>query len=75
MEGKIIQPLQVDATTASTMLGISRSKFYSALSSGRIPLVPSRIGSKSLFSVEELRRYVEAKCPAADEWRRSEART
>ena len=65
-----IEPLLIDATGAAALLGIGRSFFYENLATERIPLKPIRFGRKVLFSVQELRRFVESGCPPAGKWQK-----
>jgi excisionase family DNA binding protein len=50
--------LAVNADGACEMLSMSRSFFYEQVSTGRIPKA-IKIGRKSLWSVEQLRQWVE----------------
>jgi predicted DNA-binding transcriptional regulator AlpA len=52
------------------MLGISRSLLYEFISDGRFGIVPVSFGRKKLYSVQELRDYVQAGCPALEKWQR-----
>jgi len=70
MKDNCIKPLLISASEAAEMLSMSRSFFYENLSSGRIPLRPIRFGKKTLFSVRDLTKFVEAGCPV--DWEKSE---
>jgi excisionase family DNA binding protein len=59
-----IEPLLVSPVEAARLLGLSRSFFYECLSAGRIAARPIRFGRKVLFSVEEIRHFVESGCSA-----------
>jgi len=63
-----IRSLLVGATEAASLLGIGRSLFYSMHSSGRLGPLPVKFGSRRLWSVVELRLWIEARCPARSEW-------
>jgi len=63
-----IEPLLVNPSECARLLGISRSLLYEFISDGRFGIVPVSFGRKKLYSVQELRAYVEAGCPAADKW-------
>ena len=56
--GHMIEPLLVNSAEAARLLGIGKSLFYEQISVGRI-FSPIRINSKSLWSVEKLRQWVE----------------
>ncbi len=62
-------PITVDAECAAALLGISRSKFYELDSSGQVPR-RIRIGGtkRALWSVAELRRWIDADAPAREQW-------
>ena len=53
------EKLLLSASETALALGISRSAFYGLLSSGRIP-EPIRLGRRTLWSVAELRRWIQA---------------
>lgn len=68
-----IEPVLVDAVGAAAMLGISTSMFHRLLSSGRIGPQKISFGSKCVrFSVQEIREYSRAGCPAKVDWARRE---
>jgi predicted DNA-binding transcriptional regulator AlpA len=62
-----IEPLTVPIATAAKLLSVSRSVFYSWLSAGKIGPVEIRLGdgnhAKPLFSLAELRRWIDSKNP------------
>ena len=62
------EPLLVDVKCAATMLGIGRSHFYSLLSTGQIGPIAHKLGKRSLYSVSELREWVNAKMPPRHKW-------
>ncbi len=62
------EPLLVDAKQAATMLGIGRSHFYSMLSSGQIGPMAHKLGKRSLYSVNELREWVDSGMPPRQKW-------
>jgi len=56
--------LLLSAAEVACLLGISRSAFYSLLSSGRIGPVGIRFGSRSVrWSIEEIRAWLSARDP------------
>jgi predicted DNA-binding transcriptional regulator AlpA len=63
-----IEPLLVDAQQASEMLGIGRSHFYAMLSSGQIGPMSHKLGKRCLYSVKELRKWVNAGMPTRQDW-------
>ncbi len=62
------EPLLVDAKTAAVMLSIGRSHFLSLLSAGKIGPMAQKLGRRSLFSVRELRAWVDAGMPGRQKW-------
>jgi predicted DNA-binding transcriptional regulator AlpA len=58
-----IEPLLVDAKTASRLCGVSRSAWYSLLSQGRIGPPVIRIGSRCLYSISDLENWVAMRNP------------
>ena len=60
--------LLVSAEKAAAMLSIGRSHFYSMLSSGQIGPMAHKLGKRSLFSVRELREWVDAGIPPRHKW-------
>ncbi len=62
------EPLLVGAKQAAIMLGVGRSHFYSMLSSGQIGPMAHKLGKRSLYSVNELRKWVDAGMPPRQKW-------
>jgi len=66
--------LLLSAAETAALLGISRSAFYSLLSSGRIGPVGIRFNRSVRYSVEELKAWLSArdsksgKLPTRDRW-------
>jgi excisionase family DNA binding protein len=60
--------LLLSAAEVAALLGISRSAFYSLLSSGRIGPMPVRFGRSARWRAEELAEWVRAGCPSRDRW-------
>lgn len=58
----------ISAETTARLLGISRSAFYSLLSSGRIGPLPVRLGRSVRWRIHEIRDWVESGCPPHDRW-------
>ena len=67
-ETQTIEPLLLSAAEAAQLLGISRSSFYSLLSSGRVGPVAVRLGRSVRWQAEELAEWVRAGCPSRDRW-------
>jgi len=59
--------LLLDSTAAARLLGLGRSTFWRLHSAGRVPL-PVRLGRRTLWRAEELRKWVEAGCPPRGQW-------
>lgn len=60
-------PLLVDAKGLAAMLGIGRSHVHELRLSGRLP-EPVYLGRSVRWSAEELRRWIDAGCPAKERW-------
>lgn len=63
-----IEPLLVDAKQAASLLGIGKSHFQALLSAGKIGPLAQKLGRRSLFSVRELRSWVDAGTPPRQAW-------
>lgn len=55
--------LLAGVSEAARLLSVSRSYFYSMLSSGRCPIRPIKFGKKQLWRVSDLEIWVKAGCP------------
>ena len=55
--------LLLSAAEVAGLLGISRSAFYSLLSSGRIGPLPVRLGRSVRWSIDELKAWLSARDP------------
>ncbi len=63
-----MEPLLVDAKQAAFMLGIGRSHFLALSSSGQIGPMAHKLGKRSLYSVKELGKWVDAGMPPRQRW-------
>jgi len=63
-----LTPLLVDVAGASKLLGVGKSLFYQMASTGSLGPTPVEFNSKRLYSVLELRSWVEHKCPPREKW-------
>ena len=64
-----LQPLAVDVETAGKLIGISRSHFITLENQGKIgPQAISGMGKRTLYCVDELRRWVAAGMPRRVDW-------
>lgn len=61
-------PILVNAEVAASLLGISRSFFYSLHSSGELGPLPVRLREKSLWRTVELQTWADAGCPPRETW-------
>lgn len=59
--------LLVPANVAGRMCGRSEASWWRDHAAGRIP-APVKIGGRTLWRVEELRRWVDADCPDRRRW-------
>lgn len=64
----VVEKLLINASDAAKILGVGRSLFYEMNSSGRLGPTSVVLGSKNLWSVDELREWVRAGCPARETW-------
>lgn len=62
------EPLLVSSVQAAGMLGVGRSHFYGMVSSGQIGPMAHKLGKRSLYSVKELDRWVDAGMPTREIW-------
>ncbi|MDD4888705.1 MAG: helix-turn-helix domain-containing protein [Phycisphaerae bacterium] len=62
-----VAPLLVDTVAAAALCGVSRSHYLALASAGKVPL-PIRLGRRTLWRADELRRWIEAGCPARERW-------
>ena len=60
--------LLLDADQAASLLNVGRSLFYSMHSSGQLGPLPVRLGRRTLWRREELKRWVDAGCLPRDQW-------
>jgi predicted DNA-binding transcriptional regulator AlpA len=60
-------PLLVGADLAGPMCGRSEASWWRDHAAGRIPS-PVKLGGRTLWRVEELRRWVEGGCPSRAIW-------
>lgn len=60
--------LLVSSGDAAKMLGIGRSLLYSMAADGRLGIMPIKFGKRTLWPVDELRRWVAAGCPCRKLW-------
>ena len=60
--------LAVSAEQAAKMLSIGKTHFYAMLNSGKIGPMARKLGRRSLFSVQELRDWVNAGMPVRQRW-------
>jgi len=60
-------PLLLSASDAARLLGIGERHFHALNSTGRVPL-PVELGRRRLWRRRELENWVDAGCPAREEW-------
>ncbi len=64
---KSIEPVLLSSTEASKFLGIGRSLFYNLMNEEKLP-TPKRLGSRVLWSKQELVDWIAADCPSRYKW-------
>jgi len=62
-----VEPLAVGAEEAAALCGVGRSLWCELDRAGRIPL-PLKLGARCVWSVAELRRWMDAGCPDRERW-------
>jgi len=72
MKNVAAEPLLIGSSQAAAMCGVSRSTWWSLHSAGKVP-VPVHLGGRTLWNIEELRRWVEMGCPSRERWTALEA--
>ena len=60
--------LLISICQTAKLLGISRSKLYQLLSTGRLGPRPIKLDSKTLFVRAELEAWTAAGCPPREQW-------
>ena len=68
-----LEPLAVDARAAARMCGVSRTHWYAMKASGRLPL-PIRLGRRTVWRVDDLKRWVAEGCPPLHRWQQMNAK-
>ncbi|HUS46539.1 MAG TPA: helix-turn-helix domain-containing protein [Phycisphaerae bacterium] len=68
----VIEPLLVGAAEAARLSGVSKSTWWSLHAQGKVP-APLRLGGRTMWNVEELRRWIEGGCPSRERWVAEEA--
>lgn len=63
-----IESLLVSVKDAAKLLGIGKTLFYELHSSGFLGPIPVKFGSRSLWNRQELTDWVNAGCPAREQW-------
>lgn len=63
-----IPPMAVNGKDAARLLGIGRTLFLQMDNSGRLGPMGLKLGKRRLWSVEELRAWVNAGCPIRERW-------
>jgi predicted DNA-binding transcriptional regulator AlpA len=67
-----IVPEQVAADTAAAMAGVSQSSWWRLHAGEKVPR-PNKLGGRTLWRVDELKRWIEAGCPCRRIWEAKEA--
>jgi predicted DNA-binding transcriptional regulator AlpA len=62
-----VEALLVGAEVAGAMCGRSEASWWRDHAAARVP-APVKLGGRTLWRVEELRRWVEAGCPSRKVW-------
>jgi len=64
-----MESLLLSAEDSAELLGIGRTLFFSMHSSGRLGPLPVKLGRRVLWNRREIEAWVEAGCPARQQWR------
>ncbi len=70
----VVAPLLIDVTEVARRLGIGQSTVYRWDALGRLGPQAIKLGGRRLWRVEEVERWVEARCPNREKWRDMEKR-
>lgn len=62
-----VEPLLVPADVAGPICGRSEASWWRDHAAGRIP-APIKLGGRTLWRIEELRRWISAGCPDRRSW-------
>jgi predicted DNA-binding transcriptional regulator AlpA len=62
-----VEPLLISAAAAAQMCGRSVASWWRDHSAGRIP-APLKLGGRTFWRAEELRRWIEVGCPPRKLW-------
>lgn len=63
-----MESLLLSAKDCAELLGIGKTLFNSMHSSGRLGPLPVKLGRRVLWNRKELAAWVEASCPARQQW-------
>lgn len=63
-----VEKLLCSTNDAAAMLGVGKSKFYQMHSTGTLGPMPILLDTKKMWSVDELRQWVQAGCPIREKW-------
>jgi predicted DNA-binding transcriptional regulator AlpA len=66
-DGRRAASLLIDADEAAALANVSRSTWWKLHASGRCP-APVKLGGRTLWRREELRRWVDHGCPSRARW-------
>jgi predicted DNA-binding transcriptional regulator AlpA len=67
-----VNPEQVPASGAAVIAGVGESTWWRLHAGGKVPR-PNKLGGKTLWRVEELKRWIAAGCPDRASWQAMEA--
>jgi predicted DNA-binding transcriptional regulator AlpA len=65
--GSAVEPLLIPAGVAGPLCGRSEASWWRDHAAGRVP-APVKLGGRTPWRVEELRRWVESGCPDRRAW-------
>jgi len=65
--GSPVEPLLIAARVAGPLCGGSEASWWRYHAAGRVP-APVKLGGRTLWRVEELRRWVGSGCPDRQTW-------
>lgn len=66
-DDRALQPFQVGAREAARLSGVGLRTWHRLTASARTPR-PTRLSSRVLWNVEELRAWATAGCPSRERW-------
>ena len=62
------EPMLLTVAQVCKLLNIGKTAFYSLHNSGRLGVMPVKLGGKVMYRADELRDWIKADCPPRRIW-------